>query len=78
METFRQKMASGKFFSTVMVISTYCAIIVVSAVAVALDKMQANTFLGEFAGFTGLAGSIVTSYFGKDKINKVDDTNLPV
>ena len=65
--TFKEKLSSGKFLATVLIISTYCIVIVGCGMAVFAGKMDAPVFLGVFTGFSTLAGTIVTGYFNKEK-----------
>ena len=69
MGKFREKMASGRFFSTVMVMSTYCFVIVGCTILALCNKMQIETFLALLTGFTGMAILIIESYFKIDRKN---------
>ena len=60
------KVFSGRYFATVVVISTYCIVILCSLLLVIKDKIEVQTFLGMMTGFGGLAQFICQSYFGRD------------
>ena len=63
--TFKEKLSSGKFLVTVLIVSTYCFVMLGCCVLVVTKFIDAPTFLGLFAGFSTLAGTIVTGYFNK-------------
>ena len=67
MSKFTEKLSSGRFFSTVMVITTYCVVIIGSTAVTVLGKMSIETFMALLTGFSGLAILIAKSYFDVDR-----------
>ncbi len=61
------KMFSGRFIATTAIIITYCASIIVCLFLTAKKLMELETFLGVFAGFSGLATFVIKSYFDDKK-----------
>ena len=57
------KVMSGRWFTTVLIITTYCALMIFSAVLTYRGKITCETFLSLFAGFTGLVTLIINQYF---------------
>lgn len=67
------KILSGRYFATVVIISTLCLGYMKCMDLVVLGKMSIETFLGINTGFSTLTGSIVTFYFTKgDRTNGED------
>ena len=62
-----KKLSSGQWLMTIMVIFTYCIVIVSSVILAILGRLQTETFLALFAGFAGLALYIAKSYFERDR-----------
>jgi hypothetical protein len=57
------KLFSGRFITTVLIISTYCVVLVKALDLVVAGKISKEFFMGIFAGFGTAAGSIITFYF---------------
>lgn len=57
------KLFSGRYFATVVIIATYCLAVVGTLLLTIWEKIPVDVFLGLFAGFSTLAGSIITFYF---------------
>jgi hypothetical protein len=66
-ERFITKLGSGKFFTTVAVVTTYCFAIIGCVVFTAMGWIAVETLLALFAGFSAIAGMIVEGYFHKSK-----------
>ena len=60
-----RKVFSARYFSTVLIVATYCAVIFMSVAMVIIDKLTVDVFLGVFSGFSLLAGKVIESYFNK-------------
>lgn len=57
------KLLSGRYFSTLAVITTYCLMIFSCIYLTVLGKLTVETLLGIFTGFTTLATMVIKSYF---------------
>ena len=57
------KLFSGRFISTVLIITTYCVLLIKSLDLVVDGKMSKEFFMGIFTGFSTLAGGIIAFYF---------------
>lgn len=66
----KEKIFSGRYFSTVTMVGTYCLAILISLFLTAKGKISVNTFLGLFSGFAGLTGFIVKAYFDREDRKK--------
>jgi hypothetical protein len=72
MKRIIDKCLSGRFFSMVLIISTYCALMIFCAILTYKGKLTSETFLSLFAGFTGLVTLITNAYFHKPKTETQD------
>ena len=61
------KITSGQMFTTVAIIYTLCLVYIKCIDLVAQGKMAIEVFLGLSNAFFGLAGSVITFYFVKDR-----------
>lgn len=62
---FLKKMSSGRFYATVVLVTTYCICMVGFGVMAIIKVISPDVFIGLFAGFSALVGAVVTYYFNK-------------
>jgi len=60
---FLGKLASGRYFATVVIIATACKAYLGCMDLVTVGKMSIEVFLGINTGFWTIVGSIITFYF---------------
>ena len=79
-ERIVEKVTSARWLTTLLVVGTYCGIILLCLVLAMKDKLSVEAFLGVFAGFSGLASLVVKSYFDRRQdeknINGSNDTGI--
>jgi hypothetical protein len=73
LDGFGTKILSGRFLATVLLVWTYCWVIVTCCRLVEGSKISPETFLAVMAGVGGLVTMIVKDYFSKDE-NKTGGT----
>jgi len=64
---FIEKLGSGRFFTTVFLITTYCVVIVGCVALAVLGRIDVSVFLALLSGFGTLVGMVVEGYFHKEK-----------
>jgi len=69
-EAITKKLTSGRYMTTMMLTVTYCATICGSVYLVIIDKLTVETFLGLFAAFSTLAGTVIRSYYERQDRSK--------
>ncbi len=62
-ERFIYKITSARFIVTLAIIGTYCWVIKEALNLYSAEKISKDFFFGLFAGFSAIAGSVVTFYF---------------
>lgn len=67
MSKFIDKMGSGRFFTTVLLITTYCVVIVGCVALAVIGRIDVSVFLALLSGFGTLIGMVVEGYFHKEK-----------
>lgn len=60
------KILSGRFLATVLLVWTYCQIVLTCCHLVEVKVIQAETFLAVLAGIATLVTMIVKDYFNKE------------
>lgn len=58
-----QKIFSGRYFSTVTIVTTYCFLMIGALWLVMVERIAVEVFLGMFAAFAAQSRDIVRSYF---------------
>jgi len=64
-EKLKEKLLSGRYFCTVMVITTLCLMIITFCILVGIGKMKLDVFLASTGGFFVIATRIIDGYFDR-------------
>ena len=63
------KLTSARFLTALIVIATYCAVVIIALNMVSEEKLNKDFFFGLFSGFSAIAGGVVTFYFTRPDRN---------
>ena len=69
-ERFVYKITSARFIVTLFIIGTYCWVVIKALDLFSVAKISKDFFFGLFAGFSAIAGSVITFYFTRHKKEK--------
>ena len=59
------KILGGRYFATVMIITTYCILMLACMFLVVKNLVTSETFMGMFTAFALLAKEIIQNYFNR-------------
>lgn len=71
----KDKIFSGRYFSTIMVVSFYCILMAGAGYLVYLDKLETDAFMGLFTAFSSTATLVIKSYFDRTDRKEHKDGN---